>query len=106
MPSVRMSQRTVMAMSEPVQFEIGGDDDGEGDGDEDDDAGSFYVIIADGPTTVYEAREAAFADVQDKLNDSDDAFVAELTITGTGDDTEVGFSQVEWPKIIREMQSP
>jgi len=63
---------------------------------------SFYVTIADG-ATVYEKYDAAVAEVQDKLDEADDAFVAEMTISGNGDDVEVNFSQVEWPKIIGDM---
>lgn len=69
-----------------------------------DEDGSFYVTIANG-ATVYETYDAAVAEVQDKLDESDDAFVAEMTITGNGDDVEVNFSQVEWPKIISDMES-
>jgi len=69
-----------------------------------DEDGSFYVTIADG-ATVYETYDAAVAEVQDKLDEADDAFVAEMTITGNGDDVEVNFSQVEWPKIISDMNS-
>jgi len=66
------------------------------------DDGSFYVTIAD-EATVYETYDAAVEEVQDKLDDSDDAFVAEMSITGSGDDVEVNLSQVEWPKIIQDM---
>jgi hypothetical protein len=78
-------------MSGPAQFEIAED-------------GSFYVTISDG-ATVYETYDAAVDEVQDKLDNSDDAFVAEMTISGNGDDVEVNFSQVEWPKIISDMDS-
>lgn len=66
------------------------------------DDGSFYVIIGAG-STVYETYDAAVEEIQEKLNDADDAFVAEMSINGTGDDVEVNFSQVEWPKIISDM---
>lgn len=64
--------------------------------------GSFYVTIAE-TATVYETYEAAVDEVQGKLDETDDAFVAEMTVAGNGDDVEVNLSQVEWPKIIREM---
>lgn len=64
--------------------------------------GSFYVTIAE-EATVYETYDAAVDEVQDKLDAADDAFVAEMTIAGSGDDVEVNFSQVEWPKIIQDM---
>jgi hypothetical protein len=76
-------------MSDAAQFDV----------DED---GSFYVTIA-ADSTVYETYEAAVDEVQDKLDESDDAVVAEMTIAGSGDDLEVNFSQVEWPKIIADM---
>jgi len=76
-------------MSEPAQFEIAED-------------GSFYVTIADS-ATVYETYEAAVEEVQDKLDNSEDAFVAEMSIAGSGDDVSVNLSQVEWPKIIKDM---
>jgi len=69
-----------------------------------DETGSFYVTIADG-ATVYETYDAAVAEVQDKLDEANDAFVAEMTISGNGDDVEVNFTQVEWPKIISDMDS-
>jgi hypothetical protein len=64
--------------------------------------GSFYVTIGE-TATVYETYEAAVEEVQGKLDEADDAFVAEMTIAGNGDDVEVNLSQVEWPKIIRDM---
>jgi hypothetical protein len=67
-----------------------------------DDDGSFYVTISDS-ATVYETYDAAVDEVQDKISESDGAFVAEMTISGSGDDVEVNFSQVEWPKIISDM---
>jgi len=76
-------------MTDGAQFDI----------DED---GCCYVTVGEHPT-VYETYDAAVEDVQNKLDESDDAFVAELTISGNGDDVEVNFSQVEWPKIIKEM---
>lgn len=63
---------------------------------------SFYVTIAAG-ITVYETYDAAVADVQQKLNQSDDALVAEMTVTGDGDDVAVNLEQVDWPKIITDM---
>jgi len=69
-----------------------------------DETGSFYVTIGDG-ATVYETYDAAVDEVQAKLDTANDAFVAEMTITGDGDDVEVNFSQVEWPKIISDMNS-
>jgi len=69
-----------------------------------DEDGSFYVTIANG-ATVYETYDAAVAEIQDKLDEADDAFVAKMSISGNGDDVEVNFSQVEWPKIISDMNS-
>jgi hypothetical protein len=69
-----------------------------------DENGSFYVTISDG-ATVYETYDAAVKEVQEKLDEADDAFVAEMKITGNGDDVEVNFTQVEWPKIITDMNS-
>jgi hypothetical protein len=76
-------------MSEAASFEVS-------------EEGSFYVTIAE-EATVYETYDAAVEEVQGKLDESDDAFVAEMSITGSGDDVEVNFSQVEWPKIIQDM---
>jgi len=39
-----------------------------------DEDGSFYVTIADG-ATVYETYDAAVAEVQDKLDEADDALL-------------------------------
>lgn len=67
-----------------------------------DEDGSFYVAVG-GQTTVYETYEAAVDEVQDKLAEHDDAFVAEMTVTGSGDDVEVNLEQVDWPTIIRDL---
>lgn len=79
-------------MSDTVAFELADDD-------------SFYVIVGDGvPATVYESYDDAVANVQDKLDNSADAFVAQMSFNSSGDDVEVNFSQVEWPKIIADME--
>jgi len=76
-------------MTDSAQFDLDSD-------------GSFYVTIGESPT-VYETYDAAVAEIQEKLDETNDAFVAEMTISGNGDDVEVNFSQVEWPKIISDM---
>jgi hypothetical protein len=76
-------------MTDAAQFDVADD-------------GSFFVTIGES-ATVYETYEAAVAEVQGKLDETDDAFVAEMTIAGNGDDVEVNLSQVEWPKIIKDM---
>jgi hypothetical protein len=88
---VTVADGAVDEVSDVAQFDVNED-------------GSFYVTIADG-STVYETYGAAVDEVQDKLEESDDAFVAEMTITGSGDDVEVNLEQVEWPKIISDMNS-
>lgn len=64
--------------------------------------GEFYVTIAS-DSTVYESFSDAVDEVEEKLEESDDAFVAEMEINGQEDDVEVNLSQVEWPRVIREM---
>jgi hypothetical protein len=76
-------------MTDGVQFEV----------DED---GGFYISVGQ-RTTVYETYEAAVDEIQAKLAGHDDAFVAEMTVTGSGDDVEVNLEQVDWPTIIRDL---
>lgn len=68
------------------------------------DDGSFYITVSE-TVTVYETYDAAIDEIQEKLDEDDDAFVAELSIDGNGEDFEANFDQVEWPKIIRDMKS-
>jgi hypothetical protein len=77
-------------MTDGIQFTV----------DEDE---SFYVAVG-GQTTVYETYAAAVDEIQAKLADHDDAFVAEMTVTGSGDDVAVNLEQVDWPTIIRDLE--
>jgi len=80
-------------MSEDTQFDVGTDE-------------SFYITIADG-ATVYETLHAAVAEVGDKLEQDEDAFVAETSINGNGggDDVSIELNQVKWQKIIPQMNN-
>lgn len=64
--------------------------------------GGFYVTISD-DLIVYEAYEDAVADIQDVLDQDDNAFIAKMSIEGSGDDVEVNLEQVGWQKIIKDM---
>jgi azurin len=79
-----------MTMSD-AQFEV--DEDGE-----------FYITIAGG-ATVYESYDDAVAEVGDKLENHDDAFVAETSITGSGEDMSIELEQVSWTEIIPDMNN-
>jgi hypothetical protein len=88
-------------MTEPVQFEV----EFTKDDDDDEQSGSFYITISDG-ATVYETRSAAVDEIKDKLkSNGSDAFVAKLELSGQGEDVDMKFKQVEWQKIITEMDT-
>jgi hypothetical protein len=78
-------------MTDDTQFDVGKDE-------------SFYITIAEG-ATIYETLDAAVDEVGDKLEEDDDAFVAETTINGNGggDDVSIELNQVKWQKIIPQM---
>lgn len=80
-----------MSDNDTVHFTVDGD-------------GGFYVTISD-ELTVYEAKDDAVADIQDVLDEDEDAFIAEMAIQGSGDDVEVNLEQVSWQQIIKEMSS-
>ena len=61
----------------------------------------FYVTVSD-DLHVYESYEVAVAEIQDILDNDDDAFVAEVSIEGS-DDLSVNLEQVGWQRIIRDM---
>jgi hypothetical protein len=64
----------------------------------------FYVTVASGEATVYEAYADAVADIQTKLSDDTDGFLAEVAIeTDTGDDVAVTLEQVSWQQVIADM---
>jgi azurin len=65
--------------------------------------GEFYITIADSGATVYESRDDAVSEVADKLEESDDAFIAETSITGSGEDVSLNLEQVPWTHIIPEI---
>ena len=64
--------------------------------------GGFYVAVSD-TLTVYESYEDAVADIDDILDEDDDAFLAEMSIEHDGDDVGVNLEQVGWPQIIKDM---
>lgn len=64
----------------------------------------FYVTVASGEATVYETYVDAVADIQTKLSDDTDGFLAEVAIeTDTGDDVAVTLEQVSWQQVIADM---
>jgi hypothetical protein len=65
--------------------------------------GQFYITIADGGATVYESRDDAVSEVSEKVEENDDAFIAETSITGSGEDVSLNLEQVPWTDIITEM---
>lgn len=67
-----------------------------------DEDGEFYITIAGG-ATVYESRDDAVDEVAEKLEQHDDAFVAETSITGSGEDMSIELEQVSWTEIIPEI---
>lgn len=64
--------------------------------------GSFYITIAEA-ITIYEHYDAAVVEIQEKLATDSDAFVAEMSVDGDGEDVTVNLEQVDWPTIIRDM---
>jgi len=67
-----------------------------------DDDGELFVTVAD-QTTVYETYDAAVAEVSEKLSQSENALVAEVSISGDGGDVEMNLEQVGWERIIQDM---
>lgn len=62
----------------------------------------FYITISEG-ATVYQDMDSAVAEVGDKVNENDNAFIAETEINGSGDDMSIGLEQVPWQKIVGKM---
>lgn len=75
----------------PVQFELDAADEG------------FYVFVGT-TVVVYETYEAAIAEIQDKLSEDTDSYLAEVTIEHNGsEDTAINLEQVGWQRIIQDM---
>ena len=67
----------------------------------------FYLIVAAGEATVYEAYADAVADIQAKLSADTDGFLAEVAIDADGgDDVAVTLEQVSWQQVIADMAEP
>ena len=63
----------------------------------------FYVTVGT-ELTVYESYEAAVDEVENKIADETDSFLAEVTIDNDGsDDVAISLEQVGWQQIIRDM---
>ena len=63
----------------------------------------FYVTVGT-ELTVYESYEAAVDEVETKIADETDSFLAEVTIDNDGsDDVAISLEQVGWQQIIRDM---
>ena len=74
-----------------AQFAIGADE-------------GFYLTVAE-DITVYEDYEAAVAEIQGKLDDDSEGFLAEVAIERAADeDVAVTLEQVAWQRIIRDLQ--
>ncbi len=79
-------------MTSGTQFTINPDSD---DG--------FYVVVTE-EVTVYEQYDDAVAEIQTKLADDTDGFLAEVAISNDdGDDVAVTLEQVGWQQIIRDL---
>jgi hypothetical protein len=72
------------------QFEVGED-------------GEFYITISDAGATVYESRSDAVSEVSGKVEEDSGAFIAETSITGSGEDVSLNLEQVPWTDIITEI---
>ena len=78
----------------PAQFSV------DPDGDE-----GFYVTVGT-DLTVYESYSAAIDEVENKIADETDSFLAEVTIDNhDGDDVAISLEQVGWQQIIQDMTS-
>jgi hypothetical protein len=67
-----------------------------------DEDGEFFITIAGG-ATVYENKQSAVAEVSEKVDQHDDAFVAKTEISGSGEDMSIELNQVPWQEIIGAM---
>jgi hypothetical protein len=64
----------------------------------------FYVTVASGEATIYEEYDDAVADIQSKLSDDTDGFLAEVAIeAANNDDVAVTLEQVSWQQVIADM---
>jgi len=64
----------------------------------------FYVIVAAGQATVYEAYTDAVDDIQEKLGDDTDGFLAEVEIDANGaEDVAVTLEQVSWQRVLTDI---
>lgn len=68
------------------------------------DEDGFYVTVSE-QLTVYESKSDAVDDIQEILDEDDEAFIAEVSIEGQGSDVNVNLEQVAWQQIIKEMAS-
>ncbi len=93
------TRKMVIPMSESQQQEADEDVPAQFEIDEDE---VFFITIADG-ATVYESYDAAVAEVSEKVDEHEDAFVAKTGISGNGDDMSIELDQVSWTKIIADM---
>jgi hypothetical protein len=65
----------------------------------------FYVFIGQ-TVVIYETYDAAVGEIQTKLSDDTDSYLAEVTIEHNGnDDTAINLEQVSWQRIIQDMSS-
>lgn len=68
-----------------------------------DDEEGFYVTVGD-EVTVYEEYDDAVEEIDEKIGDDSDSFLAEVAIdSGAEDDIAVTMEQVGWQQVIRDM---
>lgn len=65
----------------------------------------FYVTVSD-EVTVYEEYDDAVEEIDEKIGDDSDSFLAEVAIeNGVEDDIAVTMEQVGWQQVIRDMST-
>jgi hypothetical protein len=63
----------------------------------------FYVTVGD-EVTVYEEYDDAVTEIDEKIGEDTDSFLAEVAIeNGDEDDVAVTLEQVGWQQVIRDM---
>lgn len=63
----------------------------------------FFLLVGDA-MTVYEEYEDAVDEVQEKVTDNTESFLAQVTIrNGDSDDIAVAVEQIGWQQIIQDI---
>lgn len=65
----------------------------------------FWITLADDEVTVYEEYDTAVGEINSKLQNDTEGFIAEVAIGAetTDDDVAVTLEQVSWQQVIRDM---